>query len=209
LALRFLIVVLLVGGAGLYARTLGSEPVSPDAYPRLERIPAHLPGWESRDVPLSDDVQEVLRSDSWVYRQYHRPEDGAVISVVNAYFADQSVGSQIHSPRNCLPGSGWSVGGVDPVTVPIGGSELACQLMSVERSGAKVDVLYWFRTRSGVVTGEYGLKWDLVKNSMARRPTDAVFLRFMTGRERTGAMRDLIAALAPHVDSALREAGLP
>ena len=42
---------------------------------------------------------------------------------------------------------------------------------------AKQLMLYWFWTRSGIITSEYGLKIDLAKNALFRKPTDAAFIR--------------------------------
>jgi len=41
-------------------------------------------------------------------------------------------------------------------------------------------VYYWFRTRSGELTSEYGLKFDLVFNSLRLKPTDAALIRLTT-----------------------------
>ncbi len=38
-------------------------------------------------------------------------------------------------------------------------------------------MLYWFWTRSGIITSEYALKIDLAKNALFRKPTDAAFVR--------------------------------
>jgi hypothetical protein len=70
-------------------------------------------------------------------------------------------------------------------------------------------MLYWFETRSGFVTGEYALKWDLVRNSLARRPTDAVFIRYTAPVEQPAATRRLIAALDDPLHDILGQVGLP
>jgi len=36
---------------------------------------------------------------------------------------------------------------------------------------------YWFETRSGSIREEFGMKWDLMKNSLMLQPTDAAFIR--------------------------------
>ena len=66
----------------------------------------------------------------------------------------------------------------------------------------------WTRTRGGSVTGEYALKWDLVKNSLARKPTDAAFIRFTASSEDVEAMQELLALLDEPLDSMLTEVGL-
>jgi hypothetical protein len=41
----------------------------------------------------------------------------------------------------------------------------------------KAIMLYWFETRSGGIRSEYGLKLDLVKNSLLFNATDAALVR--------------------------------
>ena len=38
-------------------------------------------------------------------------------------------------------------------------------------------MMYWFETRSGVISDEFGLKLDLMKNSLMLMPTDAAICR--------------------------------
>jgi hypothetical protein len=81
--------------------------------------------------------------------------------------------------------------------------------MDLERNGSGQEVLYWFRTRSGVVVGEYGLKWDLMVNSLRRRPTDAAFIRYMAADQDVEAMHELMSVLNPQIDQELKRVGLP
>jgi EpsI family protein len=88
-------------------------------------------------------------------------------------------------------------GGVVPVT-----------RMLIRRNEHMQEMIYWFRTRSGTVNGEYALKWDLVKNSLARRPTDAVFVRYLAPIENADDMRELMNQLDAPLNSILAEVGL-
>jgi len=49
----------------------------------------------------------------------------------------------------------------------------------IAKGGGRQLVQYWFVTRSGILSNEFGLKWDLVKNSLMGRPTDAAFVRLV------------------------------
>ena len=204
MVLRALLATLLVVGAGVYARALAGSSVASPGIPDLAAVERAPAGWESRDLPMGEEVQDVLRADAWLFRNYVRG-DGAVVNVFVGYFADQSVGAQIHSPRNCLPGSGWNILRVDAEGNLAGG---ACSRMAIEREGERRDVVYWFRTRSGRVVGEYALKFDLVRNSLGRRPTDAAFIRFMSVRDDGTALRELADELVPHIEAALGGVGL-
>lgn len=204
MVLRAILATLLVAGAGIYARVLAGSTMASPGIPELGVVEPAPPGWQSRDLPMGEEVQDVLRADAWLFRNYVRG-DGAIVNVFVGYFADQSVGSQIHSPRNCLPGSGWNILRIDGEGDLAGGT---CSRMSIEREGERRDVVYWFRTRSGRVVGEYSLKFDLVRNSLGRRPTDAAFIRFMAVRGDDTALRELADVLVPEIEAALGEIGL-
>lgn len=208
MALRILIAILVLGSAGLFARNLDAHRASPSVLPDLARLPDVLDGWRSRDVELSEAVAEVLDGDVTLQRIYRR-EDGTEVHLFVAYFAEQAVNSQIHSPRHCVPGSGWQIAAMEPVTLGLPGGPQPATRMLIQRQGFNdEEMLYWFRTRSGSVTGEYALKWDLVKNALARRPTDAAFIRFAAPTQNSRATRELAASLDLPLRDILRTAGI-
>ena len=208
MAARSLIVVLLVGLAGLYAGSLQSRQSRAAAIPRLEDLPRSLENWVGEDVPISPEVAEVLGADAIVQRLYRGPK-GAQVWMFCAYFRRQQVGSQIHSPQHCVPGSGWSVLRSKPVRLVLGGREQAAQRLVMDREGQRQVMIYWFRTRSGAVTGEYHLKLDLVRNALRGRPTDAAFVRYHAPEENETAMLDLMQRLEGPLDRVLGAVGLP
>jgi len=204
---RTLIAVLLVGLAGLYARDLSLKRAYSMQLPDLGAVPRALDGWESEDYPIGDDVAEVLAADRTLNRRYSR-SDGSHVWLFVAYFAQQQVNSQIHSPRHCLPGSGWKIESNTPVTLSLPSGQCRASRMVIRRMDQRAEMLYWFRTRSGVVSGEYSLKWDLVRNSLARRPTDAAFVRYSADMTDEEAMRDLMSELDRALSGVLGEVGL-
>jgi len=207
MGLRILALVLILGGAGGYARYLESGRAVPERLPDWSRVPVAVGGWRSQEIPLGDETERVLGADSYLYREYTDPA-GASVSLFVAYFADQRVGSQIHSPRNCLPGGGWRIQSLERVALPLGAVTRPAQAMRIVKSAQHAEVLYWFRTRSGIVTGEYALKFDLVRNSLAGRPTDAAFVRLVLPGGTEGPGRTVLPDLAQAVDRALAVSGL-
>jgi EpsI family protein len=204
---RTLITVLLVAGTGLYARDLAATRTHATSQPDFLALPRSFDGWQSEDYPLDEDVAEVLAADETLNRRYYR-SDGSEVWFFVAYFAEQEVNSQIHSPRHCLPGSGWKIDSITPESVPLAGGDCHANRMILTRKDLRSEMLYWFQTRSGVVTGEYELKWDLVRNSLARRPTDAAFVRYSAPLANGDALRDLMSELNGPLAAVLGEVGL-
>ncbi len=206
MAIRSLLVIAILGLTAAYARDLDARRTYSEMIPELATLPTEFDGWRSEDYPLSQEVQEVLAADVTLHRRFMR-SDGRQAWLFLAYFAEQQVNSQIHSPRNCIPGSGWKIRSVKEETLPMSGGQSAT-CMIIGRNQAQQEVHYWFRTRGGSVSGEYALKWDLIKNSLARRPTDAVFIRFTAASEDTEAMHELMGLLDHPLDDMLTEVGL-
>jgi EpsI family protein len=204
---RAILVILIVGLTGIYAHRLSAERAYSEALPVLTEIPAAPEGWRSEDFPLTETVAAVLAADVTLQRRYVR-EDGSEVWLFVAYFAEQQVNSQIHSPRHCVPGSGWTIVSTGQETLELPSGPKQATHMEISRQGRSQDMYYWFRTRGGVVTGEYSLKWDLVVNSLARRPTDAAFIRYSASREDRGALDDLMAQLDGPLTRTLGAVGL-
>ena len=156
---------------------------------------------------MSEQTARVLAADVTLNRSYRRG-GGSEVGLFVAYFAEQQVNSQIHSPRNCLPGAGWNVASLEKVTLNLGGRAQSASLLRMRRQGIQQDVVYWFRTQGGSLAGEYDLKWDLVKNSLAGRPTNAVFIRFSALSADSVALREVMNLLVEPMDQVLGEVGL-
>ena len=73
----------------------------------LIAFPSHFGDWRVFSEGVVDkETQDVLRADDTLSREYAKP-DGAAANLFIAYFKTQRYGQSPHSPKNCLPGSGW------------------------------------------------------------------------------------------------------
>jgi hypothetical protein len=102
---RFILAVAILlpfGTMGIVLRTLVVEPEHPS---RLSAIPMVLGNWRGSDLPIDGATAAALQATETLLRSYVHPS-GERIGLFIAYFRDQKYGSQIHSPRHCLPGDG-------------------------------------------------------------------------------------------------------
>jgi hypothetical protein len=86
-------------------------------FSRTEVIPARAPlanfsldntPWlKTQEVELDKDTLEVLKADDITSRIYQNRDNGRFATLFVAYFETQRTGKAPHSPKNCLPGSGW------------------------------------------------------------------------------------------------------
>jgi EpsI family protein len=175
----------------------------------LSEFPERLAGFESASSqPLGEDELRVLRADDYLNREY-RDESGRPLRLSVAFFGRQLSGVSVHSPRNCLPGSGWSP--IDHersvVETPYGDGSVNRYVVEHE-SGARAVVYYWYQGRGRVEANEYLVKWDLLRDAVLKRRTDEALVRLVFPVRRDESLssirafevvREVARALAAHL----------
>ncbi len=58
-------------------------------------------------MPLDKETLDILNADDILSRVYKNTQTGTIATLFVAYFQTQRTGKTPHSPKNCLPGSGW------------------------------------------------------------------------------------------------------
>ncbi len=176
-----LLAVLLVAGAFINLWERAGEA-------RVERrplreLPKQLGNWTQvgPDQRFASDVEEVLRADDYVSRNYAAP-DGRLVSIYIGYYSTQRRGITYHSPRSCLPGSGWSM--YDPATITIsqmdGNGSIEANRFIVQNGNDREVLIYWYQGRGRAVASEYWDKLYTVMDSARRRRSDGAMVRLMT-----------------------------
>ena len=107
--------VLLLGTIFLGEVTARRIP-EPLAVP-LDKIPAQMAGWTaSSDKELPARTLQVLDATSYLSRPYQK--DSQDLDLFIAFYAQQRAGESMHSPKHCLPGSGWEIWKHDSAWIP-------------------------------------------------------------------------------------------
>jgi len=98
-----LLLVLTIAASKLTERRIVESLAAP-----LESIPEAIDGWSIlKTETLDTRTLQVLMPTSYLSRIYGK--DGRQLGVFVAYYAVQRAGETMHSPKNCLPGSGWEI----------------------------------------------------------------------------------------------------
>ena len=77
--------------------------------PLADALPDSVGDWLGTDLEVTDAEADVAGFTDYALRVFQAP-DGAAdrwASVYLGFYDQQSRGRTIHSPKNCLPGSGW------------------------------------------------------------------------------------------------------
>jgi EpsI family protein len=202
MTVRVFVLAALVFCAGAWAQAGGPREV-PLRTP-LSAFPLRIDDWRGFDGPaIEPEVARVLRADDYVNRVY-RDRAGAPVGLWVAFYASQRQGDAIHSPLNCLPGTGWTPLDHTRPVLTIDDRPLRVNRYLVQKRGDRQVVLYWYQGRGRVIASEYANKAFLLLDAFRHRRTDGALVRVtapVLGDER-GADRtaiDFVAALHPQL----------
>ncbi|NLI14905.1 MAG: EpsI family protein [candidate division Zixibacteria bacterium] len=162
--------------AGLFSWYLRWVEIKPSGEIDFGVIPLSDGDWSGQVKELSKEETEILRANRTFSATYRTPTSTEV-DVFIAYFTSQKYGSSIHSPRNCLPGSGWIIGSIKKTPWTLESRSFIINKMIIWREGRRFMVYYWYLTRNGEIDSELGLKFDLIKNSLLGKATDGALIR--------------------------------
>jgi len=195
-----------------WAVTKGAEHI-PERKPLqpLRAIPLTLGSYSGRDVPVDPYVKKVLEPTDMLFRTY-TDGSGATVGVFMTYHGKQTSEFHPHSPKLCMPGSGWFAAEVAREAIPLGDGRFVNVVRSVyERSGEREVFFYWFQTGRRTTANEYLQKVWMIADGLTRHRTDVAFVRLSTtgnGHSAEQARERLVAflqAFMPHLDSVLPE----
>lgn len=172
---RFLVVfvLLVLAGTFIHTHTTASVPV----HKPLSEVPVAINSWRLLgQSSFSKDVLDLLRPTDYLVRRYQEG-NGGVVDLYVGYHGGGKNERGIHSPRNCLPGSGWY--------------EVSSYPMQVETSVGVIDLVraeyaygeyttsfyYWFDVRGESLSDEYALKWAELVGGLLYGRKDASFIR--------------------------------
>ena len=199
---RLFVVVALLCGARLVMA--GREPsVTPLPEP-LSGIPLQLDEWIGNDAaPFDAETLKILGADEYINRIYeHRAN--APVGLYVGYYGAQREGTAIHSPQNCLPGSGWVPVSHARTTLQVAGEQFPANRYVVEKRGERQLVVYWFDGRGRRVASEYVNKAYLLHDALRHGRTDGALVRIITpigGAEASAdaAAQAFVRALVPQL----------
>jgi EpsI family protein len=167
--------MLLVAAAGATLTLSHGESV-PLREP-LQEIPLQVEAWQGHDLPpLEPDVVAVGGMDDYLNRLYTR-DPQHYLSLYVGYYRSQATGDSIHSPKNCLPGSGWQQvsSGEIALTMPDGSSS-PINLYVIEQGGEREVVLYWYQAHGRIIASEYRAKL-YIADAIRLHRTDGALVR--------------------------------
>jgi EpsI family protein len=181
---RIATILLLLQGGLLYS-SLRPEAV-PAGQP-LALFPNQLGSWKFVQEGIIDkESLAVLNADDLLNRSYQNSA-GRPAGLFVAAFRSQRNGKAPHSPKNCLPGSGWTPVLSDEYPVDLGaGRPMIVNRYIVANGNARSLVLYWYQSRDRVVASEYTAKFWVMVDAIRLNRTDTALVRVVVPLDNDG-----------------------
>jgi EpsI family protein len=153
----------------------------------LAVFPGSVGDWRTvQEGVIDQDTRDVLKADDLMSRLYAGPEGAAELFI--AYFKTQRQGQSPHSPKNCLPGSGWQTVPAETgrVDVPVAGGSIHINRYVVSKGDAQSVVYYWYQSQGRVIADEFVAKFYLVSDSIRRHRSDTALVRVVVPIRQNG-----------------------
>ena len=208
--------VVFVAASGVIARAQRTERVPPRQ--PLNTFPMTLDAWRGQnEAPLTDKELAVLGADDYLLRSYFAP--GQAVGLYVGYWETQKRGDTVHSPLNCLPGSGWEPLSRRFLPIAVNGANNSPRTIEVNRYVIQKGldrqlVLYWYQSHDRVVASEYWGKFYLVADAVRLSRSDTAIVRVISpiadstpaaeqAAERVGVdfVQRIFPTLASHIPS--------
>lgn len=207
LKLQFVVTVVLLAGTMGYLHARSKTERVPEP-PPLASLPREIDGRQARDFTLSKSVLDVLGPGDFLSRFYVK-EDTPIVDLFIAYFPSQKAGDTIHSPKNCLPGSGWFPIESSDISIDVPGrAPINANRYIIAKGPDRQLVIYWYQAHGRTVQSEYWAKFYLVADAMRMNRTDGAMVRIVTPITPNGGVEaaekrsmDFARALVPTLDT--------
>lgn len=159
----------------------------------LDQIPDTFGRWTGQDLPISTETLEILGKGDFLNRVYTfdgtrktaepsaSPSTVPPVQLFIAYFPTQRTGQAIHSPQNCLPGSGWTFLSSGVTTFKDDtGKDFKVGDYIISDGRFKQEVFYWYQTHGNSIASDYAAKAHMLIDSIRLGRTDAALVRVIT-----------------------------
>lgn len=169
--------VFLLCVAGIISSLVSARPETSQPRPHFAEFPTRIGEWRGQSSLLDPETEKALALDDYLLADYYR-RNGEAVNFYVAYSASQRKGDSLHSPRNCIPGSGWQISEYRQIKSVYGG--LPVNRVVIKKGPAKQLVYYWFDEQGQDFANEYWARFYRLTDSILENRTDAALVRLVT-----------------------------
>jgi EpsI family protein len=169
------VIYLLLIGAVLFIHLHEDLPVP--VHKPLGDIPIRLDEWHMvRQIEFSPDILEVLQPTDYLSRIYQN-NDGHQVALYLGYHGGGPGSGSIHSPKHCLPGSGWEVLEEKETSLLTGKKRIFLMEATYQNGENRQLFMYWYQVRGKTIANIFSLRLAEIYNSIFHNRRDSAFIR--------------------------------
>ena len=188
---------------GIFLHGRARHEVLPPRLP-VTSFPRQLGNWIGSDIPIPQETLDVLGPGEFLLRLYRNQSTrNPDVDVFLAYFPSQRAGDTVHSPKNCLPGAGWSPVDSSRITLSLPGhAPFPANRYIIAKGTERRLVIYWYWAHDRGVASEYWAKFYLVGDSIRMHRSDGALVRVTTPlgpQENPDTAQQRLLSFAGHV----------
>ena len=136
----------------------------------------------------------MLGVDEYVNRTYV-DRAGLPLNLYIGYYSSQRQGSTIHSPQNCLPGSGWQPIESSRIALNADRMTFPVNRYVIQKAMSRQVVYYWYQGRGRIVANDYANKLWLMLDAARLHRTNGSLVRIVVPQSsRLAGDADRVAA---------------
>lgn len=143
----------------------------------FSKFPVNNNSWRMiSQIFFNEQELKILKPTDYIYRLYADTYDNRVYLYIGYHGGGENVGV-IHSPKHCLPGSGWYKMKNNKISLDVGNKKIYIVKAIYQKSEEKTLFLYWYHVKGDSLTDDYSLRLSMILNSILYRRKDSAFIR--------------------------------
>jgi EpsI family protein len=144
----------------------------------LTQFPVDLGERHGKDLALPSDVVTTLGAGQFLLRDYRLA--GKAPTNLFIYYPSLTKNNEIHSPKNCLPGAGWTPVRSGRIQIErADGSSIEVNRFIVGKGTERVLVLYWYQSHGRATPSEFWAKYYLARDAVLKNRSDSALVRIV------------------------------
>jgi EpsI family protein len=147
----------------------------------LENFPLQKAGWLGQKDNVARYIIDLLKPEK-IFSATYTNASGSKINLLFDYF----VNGGPHSPRNCLPGTGWVILNTEKREIKLEGQIIKAGRLYLRLKESYQVMDFWYITRYGETANDYMFKLYQMFGSLTFKPTDVAFIRIVADGDKEG-----------------------
>jgi exosortase D (VPLPA-CTERM-specific) len=180
LILAILVCVVTFGVTNSIALAYKSTPLP--SRETFSDFPRHIGNWNGRPSSLDVDTINLLKATDTYNGDFTESPRQPAVNLFVAYYDSLSKSAAIHSPRVCLPGSGWEFASFEERKFSdlMPGALGTYYYVVIQKGEQKMLMYYWYQQRERRTANEFSMKYYVLVDGLFKSRKDGALIRLLT-----------------------------